>query len=69
MQTLIIFLKIKFYLEQARDPLLSLCSQECTFKESGKSLERADYQMLKSAMLRWGDTLVVKSRDRFSGKP
>lgn len=35
-------------------------------KESGKSLERAGYQALKNAMLRKGDTLVVKSLDRLS---
>ena len=37
-----------------------------TDKESGKDLERAGYQALKSAMLRRGDTLVVKSLDRLS---
>ncbi|MBP1544476.1 MAG: recombinase family protein [Oscillospiraceae bacterium] len=37
-----------------------------TDKESGKSLERAGYQVLKNAMLRRGDTLVVKSLDRLS---
>ena len=35
-----------------------------TSKESGKDLERAGYQALKNAMLRRGDTLVVKSLDR-----
>ena len=35
-------------------------------KESGKDLERAGYQALKNAMLRSGDTLVVKSLDRLS---
>ncbi|EDN01143.1 resolvase, N-terminal domain protein [Pseudoflavonifractor capillosus ATCC 29799] len=35
-------------------------------KESGKDLERAGYQALKNAMLRKGDTLVVKSLDRLS---
>ena len=35
-------------------------------KESGKDLERVGYQALKNAMLRRGDTLVVKSLDRFS---
>ena len=37
-----------------------------TDKESGKDLERAGYQALKHAMLRRGDTLVVKSLDRLS---
>ena len=37
-----------------------------TDKESGKDLERAGYQALKNAMLRRGDTLVVKSPDRLS---
>ena len=37
-----------------------------TDKESGKDLERAGYQALKNAMLRRGDTLVVKSLDRLS---
>lgn len=37
-----------------------------TDKESGKHLERAGYQALKNAMLRKGDTLVVKSLDRLS---
>lgn len=35
-------------------------------KESGKDLERKGYQALKNAMLRSGDTLVVKSLDRLS---
>lgn len=35
-------------------------------KESGKNLNRAGYQALKNAMLRSGDTLVVKSLDRLS---
>ena len=35
-------------------------------KESGKDLERTGYQALKNAMLRSGDTLVVKSLDRLS---
>ena len=35
-------------------------------KESGKDLERVGYQALKNAMLRRGDTLVVKSLDRLS---
>ena len=37
-----------------------------TDKESGKDLERVGYQALKNAMLRCGDTLVVKSLDRLS---
>ena len=37
-----------------------------TDKESGKDLDRAGYQALKSAMLRRGDTLVIKSLDRLS---
>lgn len=37
-----------------------------TDKESGKNLERTGYQALKNAMLRKGDTLVVKSLDRLS---
>ena len=35
-------------------------------KESGKNLNRSGYQALKSAMLRSGDTLVIKSLDRLS---
>ena len=37
-----------------------------TDKESGRNLDRPGYQALKSAMLRPGDTLVVKSLDRLS---
>ena len=37
-----------------------------TDKESGKDLDRTGYQALKNAMLRKGDTLVVKSLDRLS---
>lgn len=37
-----------------------------TDKESGRSLARPGYQALKTAMLRPGDTLVVKSLDRLS---
>lgn len=37
-----------------------------TDKESGKSLDRPGYQALKTAMLRPGDTLVIKSLDRLS---
>lgn len=35
-------------------------------KESGKNLKRSGYQALKNAMLRPGDTLVIKSLDRLS---
>ena len=35
-------------------------------KESGKNLDRSGYQALKTAMLRGGDTLIVKSLDRLS---
>ena len=37
-----------------------------TDKESGKDLDRAGYQALKNAILRSGDTLIVKSLDRLS---
>jgi len=37
-----------------------------TDKESGKDLERTGYQALKNAILRRGDTLVIKSLDRLS---
>ena len=37
-----------------------------TDKESGKDLDRKGYQALKNAMLRRGDTFVVKSLDRLS---
>ncbi len=37
-----------------------------TDKESGKDLNRSGYNALKNAMLRRGDTLVVKSLDRLS---
>ena len=37
-----------------------------TDKESGKDLNRPGYQALKNAILRRGDTLVVKSLDRLS---
>lgn len=37
-----------------------------TDKASGKDLERAGYQALKSTILRSGDTLVIKSLDRLS---
>lgn len=35
-------------------------------KESGKDLNRSGYTALKTAMLRRGDTLVIKSLDRLS---
>lgn len=37
-----------------------------TDKESGKDLDRAGYTALKTALLRRGDTLVIKSLDRLS---
>ena len=37
-----------------------------TDKESGKDLDRTGYQALKNAILRRGDTLIVKSLDRLS---
>ena len=37
-----------------------------TDKESGKDLDRTGYQALKNAILRSGDTLVIKSLDRLS---
>lgn len=37
-----------------------------TDKESGKNLDRTGYTALKTALLRRGDTLVVKSLDRLS---
>ena len=37
-----------------------------TDKESGMDLDRAGYQALKNAILRRGDTLVIKSLDRLS---
>ena len=48
---------------------ISLGAQErdiITDKESGKNLNRTGYQALKNAMLRRGDTLVIKSVDRLS---
>lgn len=35
-------------------------------KASGKNLDRASYQALKTTILRKGDTLVIKSLDRLS---
>ena len=37
-----------------------------TDKQSGKDLDRPGYMALKTAMLRSGDTLVIKSLDRLS---
>lgn len=37
-----------------------------TDKQSGKDLDRQGYHALKTAMLRRGDTLVIKSLDRLS---
>ena len=37
-----------------------------TDKQSGKSLDRTGYNALKNAILRAGDTLVIKSLDRLS---
>lgn len=37
-----------------------------TDKESGKDLDRTGYKALKGALLRRGDTLVIKSLDRLS---
>lgn len=37
-----------------------------TDKESGKNLDRTGYTALKTALLRTGDTLVIKSLDRLS---
>ena len=35
-------------------------------KESGKNLQREQYQILRNAILREGDTLVIKELDRLS---
>ena len=56
-------------LDRQLSAFLALGAQEreiITDKESGKDLERTGYQALKNAMLRRGDTLVVKSLDRLS---
>ncbi len=37
-----------------------------TDKESGKDMNRSGYNALKTALLRRGDTLVIKSLDRLS---
>lgn len=56
-------------LDRQIDAFMALGASErdiVTDKESGKNLERKGYQALKNAMLRRGDTLVVKSLDRLS---
>ena len=56
-------------LDRQISAFLALGAQEreiITDKESGKDLERKGYQALKNAMLRRGDTLVIKSLDRLS---
>ena len=37
-------------------------------KESGKNLQREQYQILRNAILREGDTLVIKELDRLDRK-
>ena len=57
------------HLDRQIDAFVALGAKEreiITDKESGKDLDRAGYQALKNAMLRRGDTLVVKSLDRLS---
>lgn len=56
-------------LDRQIDAFIALGASErdiVTDKESGKNIERKGYQALKNAMLRRGDTLVVKSLDRLS---
>lgn len=56
-------------LDRQIDAFMALGASErdiVTDKESGKNLERKGYQALKNAMLRRGDTLVIKSLDRLS---
>lgn len=56
-------------LDRQIDAFTALGAQErdiITDKESGKNFDRVGYQALKNAMLRRGDTLVVKSLDRLS---
>ena len=56
-------------LDRQLDAFYALGAQErdiITDKESGKDLDRAGYKALKNAMLRRGDTLIVKSLDRLS---
>ena len=38
-----------------------------TDKQSGKDFDRSGYQMLKSQLLRSGDTLYIKKLDRLVG--
>ena len=57
------------HLDRQIAAFISLGAQErdiITDKESGKNLNRTGYQALKNAMLRRGDTLVIKSLDRLS---
>lgn len=56
-------------LDRQLDAFASLGAAEreiITDKESGKDLNRSGYTALKMAMLRSGDTLVIKSLDRLS---
>ena len=56
-------------LDRQLDAFLSLGAHErdiITDKESGKDLNLPGYQALKQAILRPGDTLVIKSLDRLS---
>ena len=56
-------------LDRQISAFLSLGAKEreiITDKESGKDLDRTGYQALKNAMLRRGDTLIIKSLDRLS---
>ena len=56
-------------LDRQLDVFASLGASEreiITDKESGKDLNRSGYTALKMAMLRSGDTLVIKSLDRLS---
>lgn len=51
-------------LDRQISAFIALGAQEreiSTDKESGKDMERKGYQALKNAMLRRGDTLVIKS--------
>ena len=57
------------YLDRQLAAFIAMGAQErdiITDKESGKDLNRMGYTALKNAMLRPGDTLVVKSLDRLS---
>lgn len=56
-------------LDRQLSAFVSMGAQErdiITDKESGKSLDRKGYTALKTALLRRGDTLVIKSLDRLS---